>query len=364
MGYSIYGYGHDFGNAECCTTIISNGTRIERRIPSVACIGSWRSVVASANGVGKSVQEIMQPDHYVLEYDHLDERRIEKYIGQKVFDDGAQPMSTHGATDRYWINNYSLEMLMVASASMVPDSEYGLHVVTGLPITTYLQDDGAKEQVQKALIGTHHFMLNGRERTVHVLSVKVIMEGAGALLAYGTNQDVLQGVIDIGGLTTDLYVAKGQKPRAANSSGFKMGVTAAADLFNNKFVATYHYHLTMETRKALLSQFVHGQVLMPVRDKKAHVIDSNLITTLINEALREIGQEITTAILAQWDDIIMEMGTILIVGGGAYYFAADIQSRLMGVRRAQKPEFANVAGYAALAEALAKRSQTQLQKGA
>ena len=82
--------------------------RYERRIPSVASIGSWRKVLATAQGAGREVSEILANNHYVLEYDNMAEgRHVEKFIGQKVFDDGAKPMDSHGDSSRYWTNYYN-----------------------------------------------------------------------------------------------------------------------------------------------------------------------------------------------------------------------------------------------------------------
>src|SRR5690242_2715719 len=139
--YPVYSIGHDFGNSETCDVLTSVNGRYERRIPSIASIGSWRKVLATAQGAGREVGEILANNHYVLEYDHAAEgRHVEKFIGQKVFDDGAKPMDSHGDSSRYWTNYYNLEMLMVGSAAMTTAHEYGLHVVTGLPISIYLDD--------------------------------------------------------------------------------------------------------------------------------------------------------------------------------------------------------------------------------
>ncbi len=363
--YPIYPYGHDFGNSEMCAVLNSMNGRYERRIPSIASIGSWRKVLATASGAGREVQEILASNHYVLEYDNAAEgRHVEKYIGQKVFDDGAKPMDSHGDSSRYWTNHYSLEMLMVGSAAMTSVHEYGLHVVTGLPISIYLDDPANVERVRQSLLGTHVFSLNGVQRVMHVESVKVIMEGAGALIAYGSNQDVLQGVIDIGGRTTDLYVARGQKPRAANSKGFSLGVVAAAERFSDKFREAYHYTLTFETRMELLKQHVSGTPYRTINDKEGVRVVDERVAALLESALREIGQEIATQVVATWDDILMEFDTILIVGGGAHYFAEDIQARIRRSRTSPKPEMANAAGYASLAEAVANKARTHQQRGA
>lgn len=360
--YPVYGLGHDFGNSETCQVLIGGGYRIERRIPSIACIGSWKKVVAAAKGVGKEVSDILAQNHYVLEYDNEEGRRVEKYIGQKVFDDGSKPMDSHGDSSRYWKNNYNLEMLMVGSASMIEATEYGLHVVTGLPISTYLDDPNNAEEVKSALVGTHTFTLNGKMRVMHVLSVKVIMEGAGALISSGSSEDILQGVADIGGKTTDLYVARGQKPRPANSKGFSLGVQAAADRFSEKFRETYGYTPTVDTRMELLRQHVARQPYRAIKDKNHMRIADDRLHALIESSLREIGQEIATAIVAAWDEILMEFDNVLIVGGGAHYFAEDIQARIRQARRPAKPEIANAQGYARLADALAQRARLQAQQ--
>jgi hypothetical protein len=364
--YPVFGFGHDFGNSTTCQKLIgSSSFQVERCIPSVACIGSWRKVEATAAGSGKEVREILAPNHYVLEYDYVEEgRRVEKYIGQKVFDDGAKPMDSHGDSSRYWTNNYNLEMLMVGSASMIDAAEYGLHVVTGLPISIYLDDPHNADLVKEALLGTHTFLFNGTWRTMHILSVKVIMEGAGALIAYGSNEDVLQGVIDIGGRTTDLFVARGQKPRTANSKGFDMGVQAAVDRFNEKFRESYGRSLSFDTRMELLKQHVARLPYRSVKDKSGLRIPDERLAALIESSLREIGQEIATSVAAAWDDILMEFDKVLVVGGGAHYFAEDIQTRLQLANRAPKPEMANAQGYARLADAVAQRARLTQQRSA
>lgn len=364
--YPVFGFGHDFGNSTTCQKMIGSSTfLVELCIPSVSCIGSWRKVEATAKGSGKEVKDILADDHYVLEYDYVEEgRHVEKYIGQKVFDDGEKPMDSHGDSSRYWTNNYNLEMLMVGSASMIEAQEYGLHVVTGLPISIYLDDPSNAERVRDALLGTHVFALNGRWRKMHVLSVKTIMEGAGALIAYGSNEDVLQGVIDIGGRTTDLFVARGQKPRPADSKGFSLGVQAAADRFSEKFREAYGRTLPFDIRMELLKQHVARQPYRSVKDKDYVRIPNERLSAMIETSLREVGQDLATTVAAAWDEILMEFDKVLVVGGGAYYFAEDIQARLKQATRSPKPEMANAQGYARLADAVAQRARLQAQRSA
>lgn len=351
--YPVYPYGHDFGNNENCGVLIGATQRIERRIPSVTAIGSWKNAMAFAAGSGKTVQETLAPNHYILEYDQpVAPYHVEKIVGQRVFDDGSQPLSTHGDSARYWKNNYSLEMLMVASASMTTAQEYGLHVVTGLPISIFLDNDHNKGRVADALTGDHMFTLNGTRRIMHVQAVKVIMEGAGALIEHGSADNALQAVIDIGGRTTDLFVARGQKAQRAQSTGFPLGVSTIADRLNEKFRSVYHYQLSLQTRMQLLREHISGQPYKAIKEKETgKSIPPASLAPLIESALREIGKEIATKIVTIWDEMVNEMDTILIVGGGAHYIAQDIQARIPSAKTVFKPEMANAFGYAMLAEA-------------
>ena len=358
---NIYPYGHDFGNSETCAVMLGPNWLAERRIPSVVAPGSWKQVIESASGSGKLVKDVLAHNHYVLEYDiQAPEglRHVEKVVGQKVFDDGATPMETRGDSSRYWTNHSSLEMLMVGSASMSRDEEYGLHVVTGLPIANYSQEHAG--YVRQALQGSHRFWLNGEQRVLHVLSVKCMMEGAGALIAYGSNDDnTLQGVVDIGGQTTDLFLAKGQRPLSILCKGKPLGVAAAADRFNQQFREAYGRSLHLEACKELLYQHIHQTGYRQVRDQNGKLIPSTQLHAFIEGALREIGQAIATFIAASWNEYVFDIARILIVGGGAYYYARDVQGRFGNASPVERPEMANAAGYASLAEVIAKRAQVQ-----
>jgi hypothetical protein len=358
---NIYPYGHDFGNSETSAVMLGPNWHTERRIPSVTAPGSWKKVMESAAGAGKTVKDLLAHNHYVLEYDiHTSEgvRHIEKVVGQKVFDDGATPLETRGDSSRYWTNHYNAEMLMVGSASMVRDEEYGLHVVTGQPIANYSQENAS--YVCQALQGLHRFWLNGEQRVMHVLSVKCIMEGAGALIAYGSDEkETLQGVVDIGGQTTDLFLAKGQRPLSNLCKGKPLGVAAAAERFNQQFREAHGRSLNLEACKDLLHQHVNRAGYRQVRDRNGNLIPTTELFSLIESALREIGQEIATFLAASWDEYLLDITRILIVGGGAHYYARDIQERFSNATPSYKPEMANAAGYVSLAEVIASRARVQ-----
>ncbi|MEO9028345.1 MAG: ParM/StbA family protein [Ktedonobacteraceae bacterium] len=365
MTYPMFAYGHDFGNSETCAVASGRGVRVEYRMPSITADGTWQEAETSARGLGKTVAEILADNHCLLSYELRTAngwRTVEKYLGQVVFDFGKKPQETRGDISRYWSNGYSLEMLMGLSGMIIQDQEYGLHVVTGLPIATFQADPSHAEKVQQALLGDHTFRLNGRERLVHVLSVKVIMEGAGALIAYGTTADQMQGVVDIGGRTTDLFVAKGQRPRPALCKGEPLGVAVAADKFNARFQTRFGRLLTLESRLELMRQYVNQRPYDVVLDARRERVSSEDLNGLIDSSLREVGQTIATFVATAWTDseagdVATDLTTILLVGGGAHYFAQDIQARLPHATLVRRPEMANAQGYANLADIVANRAR-------
>ncbi len=358
-----YAYGHDFGNSDTNGVLIGNGWHQERQIPSVFAPGSWSDVENIAKSAGKTVSEYLQFGHYVLKYVNAKDRQVEKYIGSKVFDDRLEPMTTRADLERYWRNDYSLEALMVGSSSCIQDEAYSLHVVTGLPVRLYTQENA--RLVQGALLGSHTFCLNGVYRTVNVLSVRVIMEGAGALIAYGTGQgDSMEGVIDIGGETTDLYVARSMRPFKALIQGARLGVASIADKLGEKFKQDYGRLLNMDTCLTLLRQHANHLPYLQVKDRNHLYIDPADLAILIENAISEIGQQIATFVSQIWGENVYDMTRILIVGGGAHYFKPLILERFRNARSVPKPEMANAAGYASMAEAILEQAITQQQNTA
>lgn len=248
---------------------------------------------------------------------------------------------------------------MVGSASCASEQNYGLHVVTGLPVHLYTPEHARR--VEMALLGSHVFKLNDQARSMVVQSVKVVAEGAGALIAYGSNDSaIFEGVIDIGGETTDLYGARGQRPVRAMCDGLPRGVAAAADLFNQKFRDRYGRSLSLHMCAQLLRQHVARVAYTEVRDAQRQVVQAIDLAQLIDTALDTIGQEIATFVAQRWKEQQFEMQRALLVGGGAYYFKRSILERLPFVKTAPKPEMANALGYATLAEAIMAQAHNRI----
>jgi hypothetical protein len=351
----VFGYGHDFGNSETCSVLTGHGYHQNRQIPSVFASGTWREVETMAAAAGRSVREYLQFGHYVLSYVNDRDQSAEKIVGQKVFDDGLQPSTTRADRERYWRNNYSLEALMVGSASANTEAAYGLHVVTGLPVHLYSLEN--TRFVVDALQGTHTFKLNNEPRTMVVKSVQVVAEGAGALIAYASGENHIEGVIDIGGQTTDLYGAQGQKPIRVMCKNLHKGVAAAADLFSAKFAERYGRPLSLNICQILMRQHVGQDRYLEIRDAQRRLVQPADLGALIDYALDTVGQEIATFVAQAWADHLFDVERALIVGGGAYYFKSSIHARLPFAKSVPAPEMANAEGYARLAEVINQRQQ-------
>src|SRR5207249_1937437 len=143
-----------------------------------------------------------------------------------------------------------------ASGSLIPQTEYALNMVTGLPVETFVNAD-IRRKVKQALEGEHRFTLNGVRRLAVVRVMKTIMEGAGAIIAHGANDEILQGCIDPGGRTTDLFVAEGQSPILHLCKGKELGVEVAADLLSSRFQAKYQRPLKASETRELFHAYVN-----------------------------------------------------------------------------------------------------------
>ncbi len=199
-----YGIGDDFGNSEI-SSAISNGDQAPfvRSIPT-----AFKDVIdmRQLESLGQDLSSINSIRFH--------DEDISYVLGDFALAQYKDAWNGRGDILRY-ASKYHTMGLLSSAASMIPDRDFGLYVVTGLPATTFIKKPDLRGKIKEALDGTHVFTTDmGKTwRTVAVEVVNVIMEGAGALLYYGSNssnKDEMHAVIDVGGRTTDLYVAQGQ----------------------------------------------------------------------------------------------------------------------------------------------------------
>jgi hypothetical protein len=362
-GYVLkqYDIGFDPGNSETAAVVSDpDGNQAVRTCPSYFCRGSFDSLARfrTMSGRGQSIHpsEVLQPDEHVLTYP--DTGASEYYVGELALSQGKGASSARGDISRYW-SLIVLLLLLTTSGLCIPDDEYEANVVVGVPIETY--NDQNRRKVRNCLEGDHRYRLNGRQRRAVVYVEKIIMEGAGAMIAVGDDRSVRQGVIDVGGRTTDLYTADGQMPLIPLCRGTALGVELAADLLNATVQAQCGRGLTQQEMRKILratvgsgqysSVYVYGQEVSPIN-----------LRLWTEEALRSVGRDIATFVSQTWAHgelgaVATDMARVLLVGGGAYYFYPEIAKLIPHVTVPHQPELANALGYTALARHLRLRRE-------
>src|SRR5207248_8188594 len=122
---------------------------------------------------------------------------------------------------------------------------------------TFIKNMALRNSIKAALDGTYVFTIdNGTSfRHVTIEVVTVVMEGAGALITYGDksmSKTAESAVIDIGGRTTDLYVARGQVPVTDFCKGKPLGVESATQIVQDAFESKHNRPLSrLEAREIM-----------------------------------------------------------------------------------------------------------------
>lgn len=335
-----YACGHDFGNAESCITMFVRGKKVSKCVPSAVALGSMSDLESFGLKTG--------PKGFVFkEYNS----ETELYIGQLAIDQSSMSFGSQGDISRYESDKTRI-MLLAVSSSLIEDAEYGLNVVTGLPIETYKGDPNGRKNIKASLEGTYMFYVNGRLRTAHITVSRVIMEGAGAAIGYSSNEDIKQGVIDIGGRTTDLYVSQGLTPLIHESAGKAIGVHMASDLLSKNFEKKYGWKLNASYLRQCLFASVGNGKYPQVANEGMPVQDLSALTA---DALKKIGDEIVSFVSATWRSsegnkkVASGFNSVLLVGGGAYYFYEMLKEKIPHLVFIDSPEEANSYGYAVFA---------------
>ncbi|GHO73968.1 hypothetical protein KSD_17390 [Ktedonobacter sp. SOSP1-85] len=351
---NIYPVGFDPGNSETSlVTFLPNGEQRILTIPSYAGRGSSTDLKRFRT-MHMAQSDIFQSGEYVLNCPEIDVS--EYFVGSLALSQSQISTSARGDINRYWSTLMLLLLLTVLGAA-IPDAEFEVSLVMGVPIETYSEQNRLK--VRKALEGEHHFTLNGRERSAVVQVAKVIMEGAGAMIAAGDDRMLRQAAIDIGGRTTDLYTADGQIPLIPLCKGSALGVELVGDILNRRFQERFGRTLTIQETRGILRAAV-GNIPYPLIYTNGQEVSSIDIHHLVDDALRSVGRDITTFLSQTWANgelgaVGTDLAKVLLVGGGAYYFYRDIARIIPHVMVPQQPELANALGYAELARHLQSR---------
>lgn len=347
-------YGHDFGNSETDGVMFAN-QELVRSMPSAEAIApsEKRARNLGVNLGANTVLFRMVQDNTTY------------MIGEGALTQSNSATSQRGNIARY-TSPQSLRALLANSAMMTREKVYRLHVVTGVPVETYAEDETIRQRIIDSLSGTYTFLVNGHdERSIEVIVEKVIAEGAGVIIGYGSADKVLQGAIDCGGRTLDLFVSKGQTPQIPLCKSFVLGVESAIDLLKTNYQAAYNATLGIADARAIMFAYTSaGKLPYPALSVRGVDVDRQDQFHLAAEAVRVIGEQIAATVSSAWsegettDQVATGFKNIFFIGRGAGYFTPFIKRVIAGgqLKQVDDPGSANAYGYASLARRLATRN--------
>ncbi len=344
-----YPYGHDFGNSQVGGVTVIDGQMRCRSIPTAFA----KADTTAMRNLGVKV------DHSNSHTFQFHDEAMAYSVGELALQQATDVYHGRGDIQRY-ASKYSLRGLLTVAASLIPDIEFGLYVVTGLPAETYIKNVALRNSIKAALDGTHIFTLdNGKTyRRVTVEVATVVMEGAGALITYGekaSSKTTESAVIDIGGRTTDLYVARGQVPVTDYCRGKPLGVESATQMLMDTFESEYERPLSLlEAREIMYAYASNGTISYPDIAVYGKTISPHQLEWLAKEAVAQVGSEIVSFVAAAWrqsdrDAVAASFKPVLHIGGGVYYFYNLLKKRIPHLSRPDDPIHANAQGYCSLA---------------
>ncbi len=328
-----YPFGYDFGNAEMKGVTVLNARHSSCSIPAAFAKVDINAMRNLGVKMDESNTHIIQVQGEAMAY----------AVGELALQQAVDVYHGRGDIQRN-ASRYSLRGLLAMAALLIPDTEFGLYVVTGLPAETYIKNMALRNTIKAALDGTHIFTTdNGRTfRRVTVEVATVVMEGAGALISYGDksmSRTAESAVIDIGGRTTDLYV------------------WLVARSLSLTIVKASHWEWN-PPRRCLWTLL------------RAHMIGKTVsayeLEQLATEAITQVGSEIVSFIAAAWRQsdrgaVAASFKPVLHIGGGFYYFHNVLRQRIPHLSRPDDPLHANALGYCSLAgRLLIRKVQAQV----
>lgn len=375
-----YAMGHDFGNSEECDVLfVAKGIKKRRSFPTAFTrinlnevnnlhnIGAPVPTIEPKKGKGKGkavkVEAVLNEKDEAAQVVQFKDESIAWAIGDFAMIQGKQFWTGQGDHKRY-ATKHSVRGAIANAATWVSDKEFGLCIVTGLPADLFMRYADLRQQIKDGLDGVYAFTLDGINwRTCHVEIATVVMEGAGALIAYGASGGKMtrtgeSAVIDIGGGTVDLFAQRGPVPIAEYCASDRLGVVAASRLLKDIFLRKHPDRgLTESETREIMYAFANGRAQdFPSVTVFGAAVSVDVLQDMVEEAVNSVADDIATFVASRWREADggARFDPVLLVGGGYYYFFDAIQNRIphihvIGENDPLFPVFANAEGYAFLA---------------
>ena len=362
-----YPVGYDFGNSETNLTILK-GKEILKNAAPTAFVAINKNAMKNLGveiSTGEAFAHQFEDESHTIAFGHL-------ALMQGV------PTESRRGDDLRYASKYSVRGLLSLSASLLAEKEYGLYVVTGLPADLFTKSPGLRKQIKEGLEGTYTFSIDAGKtwRTAHIQIATVVMEGAGALLAFGgqIGKATESGVVDIGGATTDLYAQRGQIPMADFCKGKRIAVETATQMLKDAFEASFGPR-TLTDLEARECMFAYAAAKNAKRKKAipqypniavyGKMVEAKELEFMVKQAVEHVADEIASFVSSAWRQAgASRFNPVLLIGGGSYYFGDALRERIPHLKVPEDPTFANALGYASLAQRLLQMRNAEARREA
>jgi hypothetical protein len=231
-----------------------------------------------------------------------------------------------------------------------------------------------RKQIKSQLDGIYRFTMDSGKtwRTCHVEIGNVVMEGAGALLAYSgkggqvIGKDIEAAVIDIGGGTTDLYAARGPVPLTEFCKNARLAVETASTMLSEAFEKKYRLLSQFEARAIMYAYASGKKKNYPTLSVYGKEITAEEQDALVRPITIQVGDDIASFVAATWRESggASRFNPVLLIGGGFYYFYQVVKKRIPHLDYPEDPVHANAIGFSTLAAKLLLRKQQEQAKAA
>ena len=272
-----------------------------------------------------------------------------------------------GDISRYWERDVSARNLLVAAALTIPDQSFAIDVVTHLPAGESY-NEYTIDLITRSLSRAFAFTLDGRERHITATMRRVVMEGAGTMIAYGSSQKKADQVsVEFGYYSTDVFRLKNSRPEISLCGSIPIGVGAIADLINAQARVQYQgFTFSPDQMHALLFAAVApigigGVPSYPPFKYQGQMLSNSLIHSWYIAARERVYQQELLPFLNRklktneaGAALAAGLDTVLAVGGGAYHFTPCLLPSIPHLQQPTRAEMADTVGFAFLANAMAQ----------
>lgn len=237
--------------------------------------------------------------------------------------------------------------------------QHTVAMVAGLPVEVMQNRTTAQETLrtlQRWLVGTHSFTVNGKQVDVEVVSVKIIAQPTGTLFEWGLtstgqpSQTMAHlnggtvGICDIGFNTVDLLAVQGSEVLARFTGGNTQGMRRAAAMFAQSVKQAHALDLSLHEADSFIQQGMAGKSAM------LHTATGDVdVSGLAQQALDDTAGAATAFIHQLWEQG-RQFQHLFLTGGGAAALRTHLLRQYPHAVILSDPVTANARGLAKFAQ--------------